>query len=179
MSGLEAGRLRYDAPLRRSGLIPVLVLLVLATVLLATERLRADLVAMLVLALLMLFEILDVNQALSGFSNEATVTVAGANLAVTTITLPVAGSETYLTVTEFTVNDHAGNGDGERVSLWYTQAQSVTRFLMRGFSRAQFVRFCDHLRQGRTLDASLNAAYGLTIPDATSLDRLWRESLPS
>ena len=43
---------------------------------------------------------------------EANLTVAGANLAVTTTTLAVTGSETYLTVTEFTVDDHAGNGDG-------------------------------------------------------------------
>lgn len=54
----------------------VLVLLVLAAVLLATERVRADLVAMMVLAALIFFDILSVEQALSGFSNRATVTVA-------------------------------------------------------------------------------------------------------
>ena len=51
-------------------------LLVVAIVLLATERLRADVVAMVVLCALVLLRILDPEQALSGFSNPATVTVA-------------------------------------------------------------------------------------------------------
>ena len=51
-------------------------LLVVATVLLVTERLRADLVALLVLASLVVMQILEPSQALSGFSNPATVTVA-------------------------------------------------------------------------------------------------------
>jgi di/tricarboxylate transporter len=54
----------------------LLLVLVSATVLLATERLRADLVAMLVLATLVLTRILDADEALSGFSNPATITVA-------------------------------------------------------------------------------------------------------
>jgi di/tricarboxylate transporter len=54
----------------------VLGLLIVATVLLATERLRADVTAMLILSLLMLLGILKPAEALSGFSNQATVTVA-------------------------------------------------------------------------------------------------------
>ncbi len=54
----------------------VLLLLVLAAILLASERVRADLVAMMVLAALIFTGILDVDQALSGFSNPATITVA-------------------------------------------------------------------------------------------------------
>jgi anion transporter len=42
----------------------------------ATEKVRADLVALLVLAALAVLRIVDVNEALAGFSNEATVTVA-------------------------------------------------------------------------------------------------------
>ena len=54
----------------------VLALLVGAIVLLATERLRPDLVAMLTLGILMLSRVIDLDQALSGFSSPATVTVA-------------------------------------------------------------------------------------------------------
>jgi len=54
----------------------LLGLLVLAAVLLATERLRADLVAMLILAALVLLRVLEPGAALAGFSNPATVTVA-------------------------------------------------------------------------------------------------------
>ena len=54
----------------------VFALLIVATVLLVTERLRVDLVAMLVLAALVLLRVLEPGDALSGFSNHATVTVA-------------------------------------------------------------------------------------------------------
>ncbi|MCP3982558.1 MAG: SLC13 family permease [bacterium] len=54
----------------------ILVLLLLATALLVSERLRADMVAMLILAALVLGRMLEPEQALSGFSNEATVAVA-------------------------------------------------------------------------------------------------------
>jgi len=54
----------------------VTLLVILATLLLATERLRADLVAMGILAALIVLRIIEPAQALSGFSNQATVTVA-------------------------------------------------------------------------------------------------------
>jgi len=56
--------------------ILVVSLLVLAAVLLATERLRADLVAMLILTALILLRVLEPHEALSGFSNPATIAVA-------------------------------------------------------------------------------------------------------
>jgi len=51
-------------------------ILIVAVILLATERLRADVVAMIVLTALVLLRILEPEQALSGFSNPATVTIA-------------------------------------------------------------------------------------------------------
>jgi di/tricarboxylate transporter len=54
----------------------ILILLLIATVLLATERLRPDMVAMLVLATLVVLRVLEPGQALLGFANPATVTVA-------------------------------------------------------------------------------------------------------
>ncbi len=74
---------------------------------------------------------------------------------------------------------HANAGDGESVGHWYLQAQSVTRYLMRGFSQAQFVQLCGELRAGRTLDEALRAAYGLAIPNTVALERLWRETITS
>jgi len=56
--------------------IVILALLVLTALLLVTERLRADIVAMLILAALVVLGILEPGQALSGFSNPATVAVA-------------------------------------------------------------------------------------------------------
>jgi len=57
-------------------IVVVFALLGLATILLVTERLRPDIVAMLVLAALVVTRILDPSRALSGFSNPATVVVA-------------------------------------------------------------------------------------------------------
>lgn len=54
----------------------VTAVLIGATLLLVSERLRADLVAMLALAVLLLFRVIDPTEALSGFSNPATVAVA-------------------------------------------------------------------------------------------------------
>ncbi|HMX42862.1 MAG TPA: hypothetical protein PKB12_04005 [Elusimicrobiota bacterium] len=71
----------------------------------------------------------------------------------------------------------AGNDQGRAVSLWYAQAGSVTRFLMRRFSKDQFVRFCAALREGKSVDEALPLAYGLAVSDAAALDRLWRESV--
>lgn len=57
-------------------LIVVLALTVLAVVLFVTEALRVDLVALLIMALLMITGILTPEEGLSGFSNEATITIA-------------------------------------------------------------------------------------------------------
>lgn len=54
----------------------VLSVTVLALVLFVTEKLRVDLVAMMVLAILLITGILSPQEGLSGFSNEATATIA-------------------------------------------------------------------------------------------------------
>ncbi len=54
----------------------VLAVLALAVFLFVTEKLRVDLVALLVMALLLLSRIITPEQGISGFSNAATVTVA-------------------------------------------------------------------------------------------------------
>jgi di/tricarboxylate transporter len=53
-----------------------MILVAAVVALLVTERVRPDLVAMLTLAALVVLRILPVDQVLSGFSNDATVTVA-------------------------------------------------------------------------------------------------------
>ncbi len=56
-------------------IIVVLAVLALAVFLFVTEKLRVDLVALLVMALLLLSGIISPSQGLSGFSNAATITV--------------------------------------------------------------------------------------------------------
>lgn len=54
----------------------VLIILLSAVVLFATERLPVDLAALMVMAVLLLSGVLSIQEGISGFSNEATVTVA-------------------------------------------------------------------------------------------------------
>jgi len=54
----------------------VVAVIAVAMALFASEKLRIDLVALLVLAALVVLGIVSPSEALSGFSNEATVTVA-------------------------------------------------------------------------------------------------------
>jgi len=54
----------------------VLVILVAAIVFFVTEILRVDLIALIIMGLLMLTGILNAEEGISGFSNEATVTIA-------------------------------------------------------------------------------------------------------
>lgn len=65
----------------------------------------------------------------------------------------------------------------DQATEWYWQAASLARFLMRRFSSLQFKAFCDALRRGESLDAALLKGYGLQMPDAPALERLWRKNL--
>lgn len=71
----------------------------------------------------------------------------------------------------------ADDAGGDEVTKWYRQAMSVTRYLMREFPPVLFLRFCENLRAGKTLDAALAAAYGGGLPDVGALERQWRDAL--
>jgi di/tricarboxylate transporter len=58
-------------------MIFVFAVLTLAVVLFVTEKLRVDIVALIVMALLLLSGVISPGEGLSGFSNTATITVAG------------------------------------------------------------------------------------------------------
>jgi hypothetical protein len=72
---------------------------------------------------------------------------------------------------------HNGDQSSRGVSLYYSQSYSVTKFLMRRFSQAQFITFCGALRDKKSVDEGLKAAYGFLVPDTVALERLWRDSL--
>ena len=57
-------------------IIVVLSLVVIAIILFATEKVPVDLVALILMAFLMVTGIISVEEGVSGFSNEATVTIA-------------------------------------------------------------------------------------------------------
>ena len=57
-------------------IVIVLIILVAAVTLFVTETLRVDLVALIVMGILLLTGILSPEEGISGFSNEATITIA-------------------------------------------------------------------------------------------------------
>lgn len=71
----------------------------------------------------------------------------------------------------------ADDAGGDEVTKWYRQAMSVTRYLMREFPPVLFLRLCENLRDRKSLDASLAAAYGGGFPDAAALERRWRDAI--
>jgi hypothetical protein len=77
----------------------------------------------------------------------------------------------------FLFSYHHSQRTSQQVSLWYSQASSLVRFLNRRFAAHQFVRFCELLRDGSPLEKAVPAAYGLNVPDVAALERLWRENL--
>ncbi|HLT24913.1 MAG TPA: SLC13 family permease [Ignavibacteria bacterium] len=58
-------------------IIQVSIILILAVILFATEKIRVDLVALLIMGSLLLIGIISPSEAVQGFSNTATVTIAG------------------------------------------------------------------------------------------------------
>ncbi len=72
---------------------------------------------------------------------------------------------------------HSGPQNSKQVAHWYAQSYSVIKFLMRRFSNAQFVTFCEKIRSGAPIDDALSAAYGLQMNNTKSLEKLWREGI--
>jgi hypothetical protein len=87
-------------------------------------------------------------------------------------------ADRFMPLDRFFAFDYYDSGaTGETVSLWYMQASSLVRYLFRRFPRSQFVSFCRSIKEGKSVDDSLKAAYSLQIPNAATFERLWRENL--
>lgn len=63
----------------------------------------------------------------------------------------------------------------EKVHLFYIQAVSLVDFLIAKYGAAQFTVFCRGLRDGKALDAALNAAYTGSIQSVDELDARWKK----
>ena len=74
------------------------------------------------------------------------------------------------------VDSTGGAKDGE-VRLWYTQAYSVVRFMIRSQRRASFYKFCRMLRDGLSPKAALYRSYGMPFNSLHSLEYAWRHQV--
>lgn len=75
--------------------------------------------------------------------------------------------------------EDTSNASDEEIRLWYSQAYSVVRFLIRSQYRSSFYKFCKSLRDGANFDDSLYRAYGMPFNRAKALEYAWRYDLRS
>jgi hypothetical protein len=72
----------------------------------------------------------------------------------------------------FVDNAPARDASSERVTAWYAQAESMTRFLKRAKSPFQFLRFCRALRDGDKLEHALFSVYAFR--SLNEFETAWR-----
>ena len=77
---------------------------------------------------------------------------------------------------DLVVMDIRTESDTARVSLFYTQCASVVGFLIKTYGGESFGAFCRGLRDGKTCEAALAAAYPGEITSLDSLEQKWRKS---
>lgn len=65
----------------------------------------------------------------------------------------------------------------ERVRLWYAQAYSLTRYMIRTQYRSSFYKFAAHLRDGRPAPEALYRAYGAPYTRLRALEIAWRHDI--
>lgn len=74
------------------------------------------------------------------------------------------------------VDTTGGAQDGE-VRLWYTQAYSVVRFMIRSQRRASFYKFCRMMRDGLDPKDALYRSYGMPFNSLHALEYAWRHQV--
>jgi len=65
----------------------------------------------------------------------------------------------------------------EKVRLWYAQAYSVVRYLIRTQYRSSYYKFASYLRDGRPVPESLYRAYGAPYTRVRALEIAWRHEI--
>ncbi|MCX5782970.1 MAG: hypothetical protein NTW04_00765, partial [Elusimicrobia bacterium] len=65
----------------------------------------------------------------------------------------------------------------EYVRLWYTQAYSLVRFLMKLRGDDSFYLFCRCIKEGRLVNQCLFSAYGMPFNRIAALEYAWRYDL--
>lgn len=68
--------------------------------------------------------------------------------------------------------------DPQRVATFYAQSAGVVGFMIKTYGGGAFGSFCKALRDGKTLEAALTAAYSSDLPSLDALEQKWLKSLP-
>ena len=62
----------------------------------------------------------------------------------------------------------------EQARLFYSEAQSLTRFLLEKRDPSPFINFCRALRDGNTIEEALRKSYDRDYPNIESFERAWK-----
>jgi hypothetical protein len=65
----------------------------------------------------------------------------------------------------------------DKVRLWYAQAYSVVRYLIRTQYRSSFYKFASYIRDGRPVSEALYRAYGAPYTRIRALEIAWRHEI--
>jgi hypothetical protein len=65
----------------------------------------------------------------------------------------------------------------DKVRLWYAQAYSVVRYLIRTQYRSSFYKFASYIRDGRPVPEALYRAYGAPYTRIRALEIAWRHEV--
>lgn len=81
------------------------------------------------------------------------------------------------TLKDLMAADVRQDADPQRVAVFYAQSASVVGFMIRTYGGTAFGSFCKALRDGKTLEAALAAAYAADLPALDALEQKWLNSL--
>lgn len=75
------------------------------------------------------------------------------------------------------VADIRRDSDQQRVAIFYAQSASVVGFMISRYGGTAFGAFCKAMRDGKTVEAALAAAYPGDLPSVDALEQKWLKSL--
>jgi hypothetical protein len=80
-------------------------------------------------------------------------------------------------IDEFAAAKTTAGWPDEKVRLWYAQAFSMVRYLIRTQYRSSFYKFAEYLREGRPAPEALYRAYGAPYTRMRALEIAWRHEI--
>lgn len=83
----------------------------------------------------------------------------------------------YIDFQEFVTTDSLNAYPKDDVIMWYAQAYSVVRYLLKNKSRDEFYQFCKNLKDGMPVTKAMYRAYGMPFNTLNSLEYAWQADL--
>lgn len=83
----------------------------------------------------------------------------------------------YIHFEEMTETETLSDYDTAKAELWYTQAYSVVKYLLKTRTRDEFYKLCSEIKSGTPLHQALYRAYGMPFNKVSVLENVWLHDL--